>query len=135
MKNIAAALGRDDSDAAVVSRAITLARAERAMITLIHVVDSASSQVLDKEVYDEHTRDDEQYLLDIAEEIRKSGIVVEFMLAYGNPANELASFTRSHNIDLLVMGSHGHRLIGDLLWGETVDPVRHRIKIPVMVVS
>ena len=40
----------------------------------------------------------------------------------------------AHKVDMLVMGSHGHRLLGDLLWGETVDPVRHRVGIPVMVV-
>jgi hypothetical protein len=34
----------------------------------------------------------------------------------------------------LVMGSHGHRLLGDLLLGQTVDPVRHQVDIPLLVV-
>jgi manganese transport protein len=133
-KHIAAALGRDDSDAAIVSRALSLAKAERALLTLIHVVDSAPALVYSSDVYDEHTRDDEQYLLEIAAEVRASGVAVEIALPHGDPSKELVTFAVSHGVDMLVMGSHGHRLLGDLLWGQTVDPVRHRVGIPVLVV-
>ena len=40
-KHIAAALGRDDSDTAIVGRALSLAMAEGALLTLIHVTDCA----------------------------------------------------------------------------------------------
>jgi len=132
--NIAAALGRDDGDAAIVGRALSLAKAEQAILTLIHVTDSAPAQVYSDDVYDEHTRSDEQYLTEIAEEIKATGVMVEVALASGDPATELVSFAETHKIDMLVMGSHGHRLLGDLLWGETVDPVRHKVGIPVLVV-
>lgn len=134
LKHIAAALGRDEGDIAIVSRALSLAKAEKALLTLIHVVDSAPAQVYNLDVYDEHTRDDEQYLLEIANELRSSGVGVEIALAYGDPSRELAAFVASHAADMLVMGSHGHRLLGDLLWGQTVDPVRHHVNIPVLVV-
>ena len=133
-KHIAAALGRDDSDAAIVSRALSLAKAERALLTLVHVVDSAPALVYSSDVYDEHTRDDEKYLLEIAAEVRASGVAVEIALPHGDPSQELVTFAVSHGVDMLVMGSHGHRLLGDLLWGQTVDPVRHRVAIPVLVV-
>jgi manganese transport protein len=133
-KHIAAALGRDDCDAAIVGRALSLAKAEGAMLTLIHVADSAPSQVYSSDVYDEHTREDERYLLEIAEEVHSSGVVVEIALSHGDPAREIIKYAGSHKVDLLVMGSHGHRLLGDLLWGETVDPVRHQVEIPVLVV-
>jgi len=133
-KHIVAALGRDSSDAAIVSRALSLARADKAMLTLIHVVDSAPAQVYSRDVYDEHTRKDEQYLLEIATEVRAAGVAVEIALALGDPSQELIKFAAAHNVDMLVMGSHGHRLLGDMLWGQTVDPVRHGVGIPVMVV-
>jgi manganese transport protein len=133
-KHIAAALGRDDSDTAIVSRALSLAKAEKALLTLIHVADSAPAQFYSSDAYDEHTRDDEQYLLEIAAEVRGAGVAVEIALPQGDPSKELISFAESHGVDMLVMGSHGHRLIGDLLWGQTVDPVRHRVGIPVLVV-
>jgi manganese transport protein len=134
VKHIAAALGKDEHDRAIVSHAMSLARADQALLTLIHVADSAPALVYGSDVYDEHTRDDEQYLLEIAEEVRGSGIAVEVELPRGDPSKELVTFAASHDVDLLVMGSHGHRLVGDLLWGETVDPVRHRAAIPVLIV-
>jgi len=133
-KHIAAAIGRDAGDSAIISRALSLAKAEGALLTLIHVVDSAPSQVYSSGVYDEHTREDEQYLMEIEAEVRSSGVAVEIALVHGDPADELIKFAESHGVDMLVMGSHGHRLIGDLLWGETVSPVRHAVKIPVLVV-
>ena len=134
VRHIAAALGRDANDTAIVSRALSLARAEKALLTLIHVTDSALAQVYSTDVYDAHTRDDEHYLMEIMEEVRSSDVMVEIALAYGDPAKELVKFATTHSVDMLVMGSHGHRLLGDLLWGETVDPVRHRVDIPVLVV-
>jgi manganese transport protein len=133
-KHIAAALGVDEGDSAIVSRALTLAQAEKAMLTLIHVVDSAPAQVYEEGVYDEHTREDEQYLLEIAEEVRDAGVAVEIAIPQGDPARELIRFVESHGVDMLVMGSHGHRLLGDLLLGQTVEPVRHQLDIPVLVV-
>ena len=38
------------------------------------------------------------------------------------------------NADLLVMGAHGHRLLKDILFGTTVDAVRHLLKTPVLIV-
>jgi manganese transport protein len=37
--------------------------------------------------------------------------------------------------DLLVMGAHGHKFFKDLIFGATVDTVRHRVDIPVLVVK
>lgn len=133
-KHIAAALGREASDAAIISRALSLAKAEGALLTLVHVADSAPAQVYSSDVYDEHTREDEQYLQEIADEVRSSGVAVEIALPHGDPAKELIRFAEEHRVDMLVMGSHGHRLIGDLLMGETVSPVRHKVGIPVLVV-
>ena len=33
------------------------------------------------------------------------------------------------------MGAHGHKGFKDLLLGTTVDAVRHKIKIPVLIVN
>jgi manganese transport protein len=37
-------------------------------------------------------------------------------------------------IDMLIMGSHGHRGLDDLVFGQTVSAVRHALDIPVLVV-
>ena len=37
--------------------------------------------------------------------------------------------------DLIVMAAHGHGKIGDFLYGETIEQVRHGAKIPLFVVQ
>ena len=36
---------------------------------------------------------------------------------------------------MLVIGSHGHSGLKDFIYGETVNTVRHELKIPVLVIS
>jgi manganese transport protein len=134
IKNIVVALGRDGSDAQVIGKALSLAKMSDSLITLLHVADSAAGSVYGSEIYDEHTRKDEEYLVEIAEQIRNYGVPVEIALAFGNPASEIIKFVTSHKTDLLVMGAHGHRLLSDILLGETVEPVRHKLNIPILVV-
>jgi nucleotide-binding universal stress UspA family protein len=33
------------------------------------------------------------------------------------------------------MTSHGHRLIGDIIYGSTINEVRHKTSIPILVVK
>ena len=39
--------------------------------------------------------------------VRSSEVVVEVMLAHGDPATELVNFAITHKVDMLIMGSHG----------------------------
>ena len=37
--------------------------------------------------------------------------------------------------DLIVMGAHGHRGVKDLIFGNTINGVRHEVSAPVLVVG
>jgi manganese transport protein len=50
-----------------------------------------------------------------------------------DPAGELVGHLRTDPVDLLVVGSHGHGLIRDLLFGQTVDRVRHNLEVPMLI--
>jgi len=39
-----------------------------------------------------------------------------------------------HKPDLIVLGSHGHRRMGDIVHGTSVERLRHRVRVPVMVI-
>jgi manganese transport protein len=55
-------------------------------------------------------------------------------LLYGpDPAGELVAYLRRDPVDLLVVGSHGHGLVRDLLLGQTVDRVRHNLEVPMLI--
>jgi manganese transport protein len=36
---------------------------------------------------------------------------------------------------MLVIGAHGHSGVKDWVYGETIDKVRHELKIPVLIVN
>ncbi len=36
--------------------------------------------------------------------------------------------------DLLVMGAHGHHKLKDFLFGDTIEPVRHALETPILIV-
>jgi manganese transport protein len=66
--------------------------------------------------------------------LRDAGLEAEGALGYGTPPAELMRLAAEKGLDLLVVGTHGHRLLADLALGETVSPLLHRSAIPVLVV-
>ncbi len=55
-------------------------------------------------------------------------------LALGDPPREILRTAEAEHCDLIAMASHGHRLLGDLLFGSTIREVRHRTSIPGLLV-
>jgi manganese transport protein len=52
-----------------------------------------------------------------------------------SPAHEIAAAAHDLSPDLVVMASHGHSGIKDLIFGTTINSVRHRVKAPLLIVS
>jgi manganese transport protein len=55
-------------------------------------------------------------------------------VGFGNPKRIIPELVNNFQADLLVMGAHGHNWVKDLIFGTTVDTVRHRVSIPVFIV-
>jgi nucleotide-binding universal stress UspA family protein len=53
----------------------------------------------------------------------------------GEPSDEIIKFANEHKMDLIAMSTHGHRFIGDVLYGNTADKVRHLVDIPVLLLK
>lgn len=66
--------------------------------------------------------------------LRREGLSVAILLALGNPPTEIRKVAEAKHCDLIAMGSHGHRLLGDLFHGSTITDVRHKTLIPMLVV-
>ena len=41
---------------------------------------------------------------------------------------------QEENADMLIVGAHGHSGLKDFIYGETINAVRHELKIPVLIV-
>ena len=119
-------------DALAIQSALAQGKKEGKFL-LIHVVETAGAIVYGSDISDHESKEDEKALENYAVQIRSQGYDVEVKIGYGNPKNAIPELVKNFNSDLLVMGAHGHHMIKDLIFGTTVDTVRHRLKIPVLI--
>jgi manganese transport protein len=138
-RRIGVALEALPGDSAMLAEAIALARMHQAELVLMHVVEGAGGQWFGPQTGDLESRHDEDYLKNLVERLRPEltaqGIPqVAAVLGYGSPPREIANLARQNGIDLMVLGGHGHNSLLDLLRGETISGVRHRLDIPVLAV-
>jgi len=68
------------------------------------------------------------------DELAEHGVEADFDLGFGEPVGELARLVEEHGSDLVVLGSHGHGGLTDFVLGTTVERLRHRVRVPVLVV-
>ncbi|RVU02632.1 iron/manganese transporter [Mucilaginibacter limnophilus] len=108
---------------------------KQATYTLIHVVETAGARYHDTEVMDQETQSDTKNLDKYVNELNALGYIASAKIGYGMPAKAIVKIVKQENADLIVMGSHGHRVLKDLFYGSTVDTVRHMVNVPVLVVK
>jgi nucleotide-binding universal stress UspA family protein len=58
----------------------------------------------------------------------------EIIVERGNPVEEIINQSEKTNCDLIVMGTHGHGTLEDVMLGSTARRVIRRSKLPVLVV-
>ncbi len=133
-KKIGIAIDLGAVDAKVLAIAHQMARQNGASLVLMHVVEGVGGQLLGRNAYDDEARDDYEHLNHHAEELRQTGLEVEAILGFGRVPKEIVRLVNENEVDLLIMGGHGHRGLKDLLFGASISKVRHALKIPVMVV-
>ncbi len=136
MERIGVALEHGRGDAEILNRALGLAQSPSGSpeLVLLHVVDTAMTRVLGPETADRETESDQRYLDGLVNSLRDRGYRARATLLYGtDPAGELVSHLKRDPVDLLVVGSHGHGMVRDLLLGQTVDRVRHQVDVPMLI--
>jgi manganese transport protein len=132
-QKVAIALDFSERDQKVLTHAI--AQASRgSTVVLIHVVESAPAKILGRETDDFETRKDQEKLDSYAVQLEQYDLKAETFLGFRDRSKEIARIVIESGADLLIIGAHGHRGMKDWLYGETIDAVRHRLKIPVLIV-
>ncbi|HEU0109322.1 MAG TPA: Nramp family divalent metal transporter [Flavisolibacter sp.] len=102
---------------------------------LIHIVESASAKILRQDADDYETRKDQEKLDVYVDFVNQKGLKAESRLGFRNRNKEIPRLVKEVNADLLIIGAHGHTGVKDWLYGETIDAVRHQLKIPVLIVN
>ncbi len=134
-RKIAAALDFGTADAEVLSRAAALASSARCPLLLLHCVESAGARTLGGEAGDTESEADLGRLNRYAIALGMYDVEVETELGFGAPVRVIPEMIRRHGADLLVVGAHGHKGFSDWLYGSTIDELRHRLNISVLVVG
>ena len=135
-RKILVALENSRADQSLLPHISQLARQLGSELLLVHVADGWGARNYDrlKLAESQEMRDDRRYLDETAAQLRAAGMAVAVKLALGDPPTEILNTARDEHCDLIAMTTHGHRLIGDLLFGSTIHEVRHRATVPVLLV-
>ena len=130
-------LENSSADQAILQHIKPLAKWAGASLLLMHVADGWVARNYEqlKLAESEEMKADRAYLESIAETLRAEGFEVDHVLAMGEPSDEIVKFTHKHKVDLIAMSTHGHRFVSDLLYGSTVDKVRHLVDVPVLLLK
>ncbi len=133
-EKITIALDFSDNDRKLISYAIAQGNTHATYI-LIHVVESVSARLLGKESDDYETQEDYKRLQYYKDNLQEMGYKTGIQLGFGKRSDEIVRIVKEAGADMMVMGAHGHKGVEDFIHGETVNSVRHRLKIPVLVVN
>jgi manganese transport protein len=132
-KRIAIAVDFSKSDHFNISNALAQGGKD-ADYLLIHVIESAGALFMKNEIRDYEFMTDVKNLNRYSDELNEDGYKTAIKLGYGNPKKAIPALVKEFNADLLVMGAHGHKGFKDFIFGTTVDAVRHKIGIPLLIV-
>ncbi len=135
-RTILVPLDHSDKDAVAIAHAAALARVHGSTLHLIHVEEGVTSQFFGAQSSTAEIHHGEQYFRSIVDALSKDGIAAELTVAHCNsPRREIVRIAKEIRPDLVIMGAHGHRGLKDLIFGNTINAVRHEISAPVLVVS
>ncbi|HEA23323.1 hypothetical protein LCGC14_1547380 [marine sediment metagenome] len=147
MKKICIALDYNPSAEKVAKTGYAYAQALGAETTLVHVISDAAFYAMDYEpfmgyqspfhmgnvnVVKELVKGAENFLSASAEHLGSRDIKTQVL--EGETAEAILEYCTENNIDLLVIGTHSHGILENVLMGnEAVNVVKHT-KIPLLVI-
>lgn len=133
-KTILVTLDMSASDRAIIDHIKQLAKFCASRVVLVHVADGWAARQFGKDAVSEEVTGDRAYLEKVRAEIGAAGIPTTAQLLYGEPKDEILKWVRDNGCDLIAMGTHGHRFLGDLILGATATHVQHRVTVPVLLI-
>lgn len=132
-ERIALALDFTHTDESIISSALMQGNKDTLYI-LIHIAESATARSLGGESADYESRQDLEQLNIYAQLLEEKNIHTSVILGHSHRAKNIVDIVHKQQADLLVMSGHNHTGLKDLIYGETIDYVRHHIKIPMLIV-
>ena len=129
-------LENSPADEVVLKHVEKLARSLDAKISLIHVAHGhvARNQKQLNLAPSQEMQEGREYVAGRRKKLAEAGLTATAHLAWGEPSEEILAYAARIRCDLIVMATHGHRFLADLVLGSVSNEVRHRTDIPVLLV-
>jgi manganese transport protein len=128
-------LDHSDADKEAIAHTVALAHANDAQVALLHIEEGVTSRMYGSLASTAEVEEGEDYFEQVAESLRAKGIRTAVHVQHGSkPALAIARAVDQVHADLLIMAAHGHRGLKDIIFGTTINRVRHEVKIPMLVV-
>ncbi len=128
-------LDHTSKDRDAIAHAAAMAKQYGATLYLMHVEEGVTSQVYGSESSTAEVEAGEKYLRQIAAQLEVQQVTVRMIIRHSrNPMKEIVLYAEELKPDLVVMGAHGHQGLKDIVFGTTINAVRHRLKAPLLVV-
>jgi len=134
-KKIGLALeGKREKDEQIYNGSIELIKSMNAEVYLINIVQSVTGRFMGELVADKDAFEMNEYLNTFAEKFKSEGIPSHIIIGGGEPKEEIIRIAKKEKLELLIAGSHGHKFISDIIYGSTVEGVRHGVQLPVLAI-
>jgi len=134
-RKILVALENSRTDEAILAHIDPMARLMGSELLLVHVADGWVARNLQELnlAESQEMREDRAYLERVRSRFVEGGIPAQAVLLVGEPADAIVRLAQEAGADLIAMSTHGHRFLGDLIYGSTASRVRHTVHIPVLL--
>ena len=122
-------------DAETLLHASALARGHGAKLFLLHIEEGVTSFLYGSDASTAEVEQGLAYLETLRLQLVSVGLDAELIVTHGGKvSDQIVRTARSVNADLLVMGAHGHKGLKDMIFGATINEVRHAVGVPVLVI-
>jgi nucleotide-binding universal stress UspA family protein len=128
-------LDATSADRTILDHVRPLARSFNSRLVLLHVADGWTARTYGENAVSPEIVEDRAYLAKVKSELEAEGIAADTHLAFGTPASEIVRWVREKHCDLIAMSTHGHRFLGDLIFGATAHRVQHQVDVPVLLLK
>lgn len=127
------ALDASPTDRPIIEHIKALASLLHSRVVLLRVATGTPAQFHGTDAAGEEVEESRAYLNRVKAEFEAAGIPAAAELGYGEPVREILRCADAKSCDLIAMGTHGHKLLADLVLGTTASRVQHNISIPVLL--
>jgi len=133
-QQIAIAMDFSGSEEKLLEESMRFVSGNASQLTLLHVTESPVARTFGAEGEDREVQSDRERLEDLANKMQQLGISTSFRLGAGEPVTELAKMINELNVEMVIVGSHGHTGVSDLIHGTVISDLRHHIRAKLLIV-